>query len=82
VTRAVELANREAAQPAGDRRGPALVIPHWHPNQLRHTKATEVRRLFGLEAAQVTLGHAHAKITEVYAKRDTRLPADIARRIG
>jgi len=82
VTRAVELANREAAQLAGDRRGPALVIPHWHPNQLRHTKATEVRRLFGLEAAQVTLGHAHAKITEVYAERDTRLAADIARRIG
>ena len=31
---------------------------HWSPNQLRHTHATEVRRRFGLEAAQVALGHA------------------------
>src|SRR5262249_45037080 len=35
----------------------AAAIPHWHPHQLRHTHATEVRRRFGLEAAQVSLGH-------------------------
>lgn len=81
IARAVEAANRQAAQLAGDR-GPALVIPRWHPHQLRHTRATEIRRMFGLEAAQVTLGHAHAKVTEVYAERDTRLAADIARKIG
>jgi len=42
----------------------------WHPNQLRHAAATEIRRQFGLEAAQVTLGHAAADITQVYAERD------------
>jgi integrase len=35
----------------------ATAIPHWHPNQLRHSFATEVRRGYGLEASQVLLGH-------------------------
>jgi integrase len=38
---------------------------HWSPNQLRHTAATQIRRRFGLEAAQVVLGHATANVTEV-----------------
>ena len=60
----------------------ARAIPHWHPHQLRHTHATEVRRRFGLEAAQVALGHAQAKVTEVYAERDVTLAAKVAREIG
>src|SRR5439155_564319 len=39
----------------------------WQPNQLRHTYATEVRRTYGLEAAQVLLGHSKADTTETYA---------------
>jgi len=31
---------------------------HWHPNQLRHSFATRVRKAHGLEAAQVLLGHS------------------------
>jgi site-specific recombinase XerC len=43
----------------------------WHPHQLRHTAATEIRRAFGLEAAQVTFGHSLAQVTDaVYAERD------------
>jgi integrase len=34
--------------------------PRWHPHQLRHTAATEIRAKFGLEAAQAVLGHAQA----------------------
>ena len=49
-----------------------MLLPHWHANQLRHSKATEVRRQFGLEAAQVILGHAKADVTQVYAERDAR----------
>ena len=41
----------------------AAALPHWHPHQLRHTHATEVRRRFGLEAAQVALGHSQAQVT-------------------
>lgn len=28
-----------------------IEIPRWHPHQLRHTRATEIRKQFGLEAA-------------------------------
>jgi integrase len=54
----------------------------WHPNQLRHTRATLVRSQFGLEAAQVYLGHVRADVTQVYAERDQRLGEEVARKIG
>jgi integrase len=57
-------------------------VPHWHPNQLRHLFATEVRKSDGLEAAQVLLGHARADVTQVYAERNEALAASIAARIG
>jgi integrase len=57
-------------------------IPVWKPNQLRHAAATEIRKKFGLEAAQVVLGHAAADITQVYAERDATLAIQIAKEIG
>jgi integrase len=42
----------------------------WHPHQLRHTKATEIRRAFDTEAAQVILGHSKPDTTIIYAERD------------
>ena len=54
----------------------------WHPNQLRHHAATEIRRQFGLEAAQVVLGHAKADVTQVYAERDSALAVEVMKRIG
>jgi integrase len=57
-------------------------IGHWYPLQLRHTRATEVRRLFGLEAAQVSLGHARADVTEVYAEKNLELATKIAAETG
>jgi hypothetical protein len=35
-----------------------VLLAYWAPNRLRHTRGTEVRKQFGLEAAQVVLGHA------------------------
>src|SRR5262249_9588904 len=29
---------------------------HWHPNRLRHTRATEIRRIAGLDVAKTVLG--------------------------
>lgn len=60
----------------------ASPIDDWAPNQLRHTAATEIRRHFGLEAAQVVLGHSSADITQVYAERNQKLAADVVRQIG
>jgi integrase len=65
---------RKACEKAG--------LPHWHPNQLRHTFATEVRRAFGLEAAQVLLGHSRADVTQVYAERNLTLAGRVAAEIG
>jgi integrase len=52
------------------------------PNRLRHTAATEVRKEFGLEGAQIILGHASADVSQVYAERDIAKGLEIARRIG
>ncbi|MCA9215227.1 MAG: site-specific integrase [Planctomycetales bacterium] len=69
---------RQAIQRACDE----AKIPRWTPHQLRHTAATEIRSEFGLEAAQTVLGHATAAVTEIYAERDQRLAADVARKTG
>jgi integrase len=55
----------------------------WHVHQLRHNAGTNIRRGFGLEAAQLALGHASAQITDaVYAERDRAKVIDIMRKIG
>jgi integrase len=54
----------------------------WHPNQLRHSAATTVRAAFGLEAAQVVLGHSKANTTEIYAERDLSKAVEVMREIG
>lgn len=54
----------------------------WSPNQLRHTAATKIRRDFGLEAAQVILGHAAANVTQIYAERDSNKAREVAKAVG
>ena len=54
----------------------------WTPNQLRHTAATEIRRRYGLEAAQVICGHESADVTQIYAERDRQLAERVARELG
>jgi hypothetical protein len=43
---------------------------------------TEVRRRDGLEGAQVSLGHAKADVTQLYAERNTVLAEMIAAEVG
>ncbi len=57
-------------------------IPSWYPLQLRHSRATELNEMFGIEAAAVSLGHAHADVTKVYAERNLKLAIDVARKTG
>jgi len=55
----------------------------FHPYQLRYTAATLIRREFGLETAQLALGHASATITDaVYAERDAGKVIEVMRRVG
>lgn len=76
--RAIEYAIRAANKLRPD----DAQVPHWYPLQLRHSRATEVRKTYGLEGAQVALGHANAAVSEVYAERNFELAVTIARLSG
>lgn len=93
IVRGIDLANRERDEKAAQERMKAGTlpgsdeptwspIPHWHPNMLRHTYATRVRREHGLEAAATLLGHASPDTTLIYAESDNALAAGVALKIG
>jgi integrase len=54
----------------------------WHPNQLRHAKATELRREFGLDTARAVLGHRSPQVTECYAELDKVKAAQAMEQLG
>jgi integrase len=68
----------QAVYRAAERAG----VPKWGLNRLRHNAATRVRQEFGVEAAQVVLGHSRMRTSEIYAAVNEQKAADIARRIG
>jgi integrase len=57
-------------------------VEPWFPHQLRHSRATEIRRLDGLDAARAVLGHRSPIVTEVYAELDVGKAAEVMGRIG
>jgi integrase len=54
----------------------------WHPHQLRHSAATRLRREYGLEAAQVILGHRTLAVTEIYAEKNVAAAQRIMAEVG
>ncbi len=60
----------------------AAAVDHWSPNQLRHSRATLIRSMFGLEATAATLGHSEIAVTQVYAEQDRTKAIEVARAIG
>ncbi len=59
-----------------------LGIELWSPNRLRHTKATDVRSRYGIDAARALLGHSNAATTEIYAELDAEKARKIAKDTG
>jgi len=57
-------------------------VPRWHPHQLRHNAGTNIRKEFGLEAAQVMLGHSEIDTTQIYAEVNQGKAVLIASKIG
>jgi integrase len=57
-------------------------LAHWHPHQLRHAKATQIRREFGLDHARATLGQHSPQVTELYAELDMQKAVEVARKLG
>jgi integrase len=60
----------------------AAEVPVWHPHQLRHTAATELRAKYGLEAARAVLGHTSVAVTAIYAEADQAVSEKVAREVG
>ncbi len=60
----------------------AAGVPHWHAHQLRHAFATRVAKEAGLELAQMLLGHAHVRTTEVYVEADFARAKDFMARFS
>lgn len=54
----------------------------WHPHQLRHNAATELRKEFGIEAARIILGHHSAAVTEIYAEKDEQEAIQAMMKVG
>lgn len=57
-------------------------VHHWHPHQLRHSAATNLRKNYGLEPAQVILGHKTLTVTQVYAERNIEVAMQIMSEVG
>jgi integrase len=58
------------------------LLSRWTPNQLRHTRATELQARFGVEAARVVLGHSDVATTQIYAERDLAAAAAVMKEVG
>jgi integrase len=54
----------------------------WHPHQLRHTVATEIRRKYGIETARIILGHKSLQATEIYAEGNRDAAKKVMGEIG
>jgi integrase len=54
----------------------------WHPNQLRHRFATELRKTAGLDAVAAALGHTQLRTTQVYAELDLATAVAAAAKCG
>ena len=69
---------RKAIQVACGKAG----ISKWHPHQLRHTAATEIRKRFGIEATRIILGHEDVRTAQIYAEEDRSRGVEIMRLVG
>lgn len=53
----------------------------WHPNQLCHTRATQLRP-HGLDLAKTVMGHTKVETTEIYAEKDVQAAMELVAKIG
>ena len=59
-----------------------LNLPIWTPHWLRHNAASRLRSEYGLDVAQVMLGHASADVTQLYAALNIDKAVEVARQAG
>lgn len=82
IARACRKADRLAHKKDPTIPADRVVVPQWHPHQLRHNAATRLRKEFGIESARVVLGHRSTAVTEIYAEIDKTKAADVMGKVG
>ncbi len=82
ITRACDQADEAAKKAKGLPADKERQVPQWSPGQLRHNAATRFRKEYGLEVAQIMLGHSTAEVTQIYAERDAERAMPVVSRIG
>jgi integrase len=86
VKRAIDRGNARIAEQNQKRKETGLPplppIPHWAPNQLRHSAATLAREQFSRETAAEFLGHSGLDMIDRYAERAVETAAKVAAEIG
>jgi integrase len=53
----------------------------WHPNRLRHSRATELRP-HGLDVVKTILGHSKVETTQIYSEKDLAAAMELVSKIG
>lgn len=82
IARYCRVADRKAHQQRPDVPASTIIIPRWHPHQLRHAAATDLRDKFDLDTVQAILGHASRASTERYARPAVQKGADAMAAVG
>lgn len=75
---------RRAVQRAIERhnRGIRVYLPSWHPNQMRHTAAGELRAEFDIETVAGVLGHSRTNMSELYSGRAEARAKKAVKKLG
>ncbi|MBA3313343.1 MAG: site-specific integrase [Planctomycetaceae bacterium] len=60
----------------------AAKVNEWRPNRLRHARATDLRRLYGIEATRTVLGHSKINMSEHYAEQDGEAARRVMAEVG
>jgi integrase len=82
IRRGCVLADKQAHQKRPEIPADQVIVPSWHPNQLRHNAATNLRKEHGIELARIILGHATGFTTEIYAEADRQQAMEVMAKIG
>jgi len=85
VRRAVKAANEATAKALGvtvDKLPESHRISSWHPHQLRHSAATKLREVAGVDVARTALGHSSLDATEIYAEPARAAAIEAMKKIG
>jgi integrase len=76
IASAIRKANRARAEKG------LPPVAHFHPHQLRHNAAGELKRQFGWEVARIVCGHTSVQTTSGYVQRDLRAAFEAVEKVG